>query len=122
VEQDEKEAKWPILEESEVNDKRKRNNDSWRRNIKYEQSVSPFQWNRGGLADLRMRDDGGQGGELSAAGNNPACSYSATRHTASCPSEAVSKTEIRSKILHLGAKTTNRMEQALYTRKTENSN
>ena len=122
MEQDEKEAKWPILEESEVNDKRKRNNDSWRRNIKYEQSVSPFQWNRGGLADIRMRDDGCHGGELSAAGNNPACSYSATRHTVSGPSETVSKTEIRSKILHLGAKTTKRMEQALYTRNTENSN
>jgi len=31
------------------------------------------------------------------------------------PSESVSKTEIRSKIHHLGAKTTKRMGQALYT-------
>jgi len=66
-----------------------------------------------------MRDDGGQGGELSAAVNNPACSYSATRYTVSGPSETVSKTGIRSMILHLGAKTTNTMGQALYTRKTE---
>ena len=66
-----------------------------------------------------MRDDGCQGGELSAAESLPACSYSATRDTASGPSETVSKTEIRSKILHLGAKTTNRFGQALHTTKTE---
>jgi len=66
-----------------------------------------------------MRDDGCQGGELSAARNNPDCSYSATRYTASGLSESVSKTEIRNMILHLGAKTTNIMGQALYTSKTD---